>query len=87
MSPSILHKTDEEKIEDNNNEGIVVFGVQMKRNFSKANFMVIPMTLGTITYIGTFINVAIIFLLKDPLYFGITDEYIGRVSNDIIFYS
>ena len=59
----------------------------MKRNFSKKNFMVIPMTLGTITYIGTFINVAIIFLLKDPLYFGITDEYIGRVSNDIIFYS
>ena len=35
---------------------------------------------------GTFSNVAIIFLLKSPEYFNIPANEIGRVSNNIIFY-
>ena len=48
--------------------------------------MAIPMATMTTAYMGTFSNVAIIFLLKSPDYFGIAASEIGRVSNDIIFY-
>ena len=40
----------------------------------------------TTAYMNTFSNVAIIFLLKSPDYFGIAASEIGRVSNNIIFY-
>ena len=50
------------------------------------NFLAIPMATMTTAYMGTFSNVAIIFLLKSPEYFGIAASEIGRVSNDIIFY-
>ena len=50
------------------------------------NFLAIPLATMTTAYMGTFSNVAIIFLLKSPEYFGIASNEIGRVSNDIIFY-
>ena len=52
-----------------------------------ANFFAIPLCLASVTYIGTFINVALIPVLKDPKYFNIPANELGWISNDIIFYS
>jgi MFS family permease len=37
--------------------------------------------------ITTYIGVQIIFLLRDPAFFNVKSEEIGRVTNEIIFYS
>ena len=58
----------------------------MKKGYSIRNFLAIPLATTTTAYMGTFSNVAIIFLLKSPEYFNIPANEIGRVSNDIIFY-
>jgi len=49
--------------------------------------LVIPLTTTVITYAGTFFNVAVIILLRDPAFFNVREGEIGRVTNDIIFYS
>ncbi len=60
-------------------------GVSLKEGFSKANFFAIPICTVVAGYMGTFINVANIFLLKDPEFYNIPASEIGRVSNSIIF--
>ena len=61
--------------------------VSLKAGISISNFLVIPLSSITITYAGTFLNVAIIFLLRDPNFYGIEESKIGRVTNDILFYT
>lgn len=62
-------------------------GVQLKPAYRWWNFLAIPLTTTTITYVGTFVNVAALFLLKDPEFFNIPENEIGRTTNDIVFYS
>jgi MFS family permease len=61
-------------------------GVELKKGFERRNFFAIPLTTTTVAYIGTFINVAIFFLLKDPEFYNIPKSEIGRVTSDITFY-
>jgi MFS family permease len=62
-------------------------GVYLKSGFGLSHLLVIPLTTTVITYAGTFFNVAVIILLRDPAFFGVQEGEIGRVTNDIIFYS
>lgn len=62
-------------------------GVSLKAGFTPWNFLAVPLTTSTVTYAGTFSNVAIVFLLKDKEYYGVDESEIGRVANDIIFYT
>jgi MFS family permease len=66
---------------------ISFLGVSLKEGYSIANFLVIPLTSSTMIYAGTFMNVAILFLLKDPQFYAVPEGEIGRVTNYIIFYS
>jgi MFS family permease len=67
--------------------GKVFLGVNLKEGYSVANFLAIPLTSSTMIYAGTFMNVAILFLLKDPEFYAVPEGEIGRVTNYIIFYS
>jgi MFS family permease len=58
----------------------------MKEGYSVKNFFAIPLTSSTLIYFGTFMNVAILFLLKDPAFFAVPEREIGRVVNTTIFY-
>ena len=60
-------------------------GVSLKEGFRKANFFAIPLCTVISAYMGTFINTAVIFLLKNPDFYNIPPTEIGRVSNNIIF--
>jgi hypothetical protein len=62
-----------------------IMGVCLKEGFSKANFIAIPLCTVISAYMGTFINTAVIFLLKNPDFYNIAPTEIGRVSNNIIF--
>jgi len=46
-------------------------GVTLKRGYTLRNFLAIPLATTTTAYMGTFSNVAIIFLLKSPEYFNV----------------
>lgn len=46
-----------------------------------------PLMVFTLISVGTFVNTSTVFMLRDPSYFSIKPDEIGRVSNDLIFYS
>ena len=46
-----------------------------------------PFMVFTLISVGTFVNTSTVFMLRDPLYFNINKDEIGRVSNDLIFYA
>jgi hypothetical protein len=49
-------------------------GVSIKESFGIKNFLALPLIFATLTYMGTFINVAVIYLLKDPNIFNIPED-------------
>jgi hypothetical protein len=46
-------------------------GVTLKEGYRKANFFAIPLCQIIASYMGTFINTATIFLLKNPEFYNI----------------
>jgi MFS family permease len=62
-------------------------GIELKHGYNIWNLLAIPFCIVCTTVAGTFTNTSVIFLLRDPDYFNIPNERIGRVSNDVIFYS
>jgi MFS family permease len=63
------------------------FDIKMKPSFSRANLLALPCILFISSLAGNFINSQMIFLLRDPNYYDVNSENIGKVSNDLIFYS
>jgi hypothetical protein len=66
---------------------VTFLNVTLKESYQIHNFLSLPLAQTTLTYIGTFLNVAVIVLLKDKEYFNVHESEFGRVANDIIFYS
>ncbi|CDW71223.1 major facilitator superfamily mfs_1 [Stylonychia lemnae] len=62
-------------------------GMSIKKRYSIANVLAIPLIQVSLTISVFFFTIQVIFLLRDPLYYNIPQENIGIVSSDIIFYS
>ncbi|CDW86717.1 major facilitator superfamily mfs_1 [Stylonychia lemnae] len=62
-------------------------GIRIKNKYSIVNVLAIPLIQGHLTIVVFFFTVQIIFLLRDPLYYNISQEDIGTISSDLIFYS
>lgn len=59
----------------------------MKPGYTLTNLLAIPMCLVAATICGTYTNVQMIFLLRNPEYFNVPQDQLGQISNNIIFYA
>jgi MFS family permease len=62
-------------------------GVTIKPGYSIKNLIAIPLLSFPGGIAAYFLTVQIIFLLKDPNYYNVSDAEIGLISNNVIFYS
>lgn len=65
----------------------VYLGIELKKDFTYVQFATIPLLVMTVFTIISFTNAKQIMLLRDPNYFNVPEERIGRTTNDMIFYT
>lgn len=71
--------------EETKEEGIVFLGIHMKKKATRCNLFSIFYVFFLMTTIGGYINVQIVYLLRDHGYFSIDQDHIGRVTSNILF--
>ncbi len=68
-------------------DGKSYFGIKVKKNVSAWNVFAPCYVFIMLCSLGGFMNVQMIYLLIDPLYFDVSPEHIGRTTANIIVIS
>ena len=74
----------DQNIEQKPEEENVFLGMKLKKATTRWNVCAIFYALFLMTCIGGYVNVQIIYLLRDPNMFGMSVEYQGRVTSSIL---
>eukprot|EP00347_Sterkiella_histriomuscorum_P015799 403355638 len=65
----------------------VYVGIIMKDGYNLANLISIPLISASLTIASFYLAIQIVFILRDPEYFNVPKNEIGKVTNDLTFYS
>jgi hypothetical protein len=59
----------------------------VKKATTRPNVIAIPSIFIVSTAAGVYYNSQVVTLLRDPAYFNVAPDHIGRVQSDVLFYS
>ncbi len=69
------------------NKRIVFLGIQLKSGYKLRHLLIVPLMNATLAVTNFYFNIGIIFLLRDPTLFGLSEQDLIKTLSNLTFTS